>query len=546
MSAGSNYSLNYRALFEALPTPCLILSPQLVIAAVNKEYLLATMTERDEIVGRHIFDVFPDNPEDQVSHGERNLKASLERVLETKASDSMAVQKYDIRRPESEGGQFEVRYWSPINSPIFDSEGEVAYIIHRVIDVTEFVKLGKSGDEQNKINEELRSRATVMEADIYKRTQEIIKANEKLRTTLEEHKKVEQELSQYHLALDQSMIVAMTDARGKITYVNNKFCAISKYSLEELIGKDHRIINSGFHPKEFFEHLWKTIKSGEIWRGDICNRAKDGTIYWVATTIAPLFDGATSPQRYLAIRLEITENKTREGELARANKDLENFSYSVSHDLRAPLRSMVGFSQALLEDYNDKIDSVGQSYLRRIKDAAIKMGQLIDGLLNISKVGRKILIVKNVNLSALAEEVVNDLRNIEPNRQVEIFIFPNIFAQGDPVLLRAVLTNLFSNAWKFTSRRTVAKIEFSKRTIGERTIYFVKDNGAGFDMNFSNKLFGVFQRLHTTAEFEGSGIGLATVQRIIQRHGGSIWAEAGLNVGATFSFTLNENQQLAH
>lgn len=226
-------------------------------------------------------------------------------------------------------------------------------------------------------------------------------------------------------------------------------------------------------------------------------------------------------------------------ELKAVNKELEAFSYSVSHDLRAPLRSIDGFSQALLEDCLEQLDATGQDYLRRIRAATQRMGQLIDDLLTLSRVTRSDLRKESVDLSRLASRICIHLQQLYPERPVEFEIQPHLFVHGDARLLQVVLDNLLNNAWKFTTGQTQARIEFGATEAENGTpVYFVRDNGVGFDMVFVNKLFKPFQRLHRMQEFPGNGIGLATVQRIIHRHGGQVWAEGDLNQGATFSFTL--------
>lgn len=225
-------------------------------------------------------------------------------------------------------------------------------------------------------------------------------------------------------------------------------------------------------------------------------------------------------------------------ELKVVNKELEAFSYSVSHDLRAPLRSIDGFSLALLEDCLEQLDTTGQDYLRRIRSATQRMGQLIDDLLTLSRVTRSDMHFTPVNLSVLASRICTNLQR-QSERQVEFVIQNNLLAQGDGNLLQVVLENLLSNAWKFTSKRLQARIEFGAIPQEDGTrAYFVRDDGVGFDMAYSDKLFGPFQRLHGMHEFPGNGIGLATVQRIVHRHGGRVWAEGNIEQGATFYFTL--------
>jgi PAS domain S-box-containing protein len=236
-----------------------------------------------------------------------------------------------------------------------------------------------------------------------------------------------------------------------------------------------------------------------------------------------------------SLELRVAE---RTAELKAANKELEAFSYSVSHDLRAPLRAIDGFSRALLEDYADRLDDAGQNYLLRVCAASRHMAELIDDLLNLSRLSRNEMRFEDVNLSSLAREIAGKLRESQPERTVEFSIEEDIIVSGDARLLRIALQNLFDNAWKFTSKRARAEIAFGQIRNGEKTEYFVRDDGAGFDMAYADKLFGVFQRLHTVKEFEGTGIGLVTVQRIVHRHGGFIRAEAKVGEGAAFYFTL--------
>ena len=228
----------------------------------------------------------------------------------------------------------------------------------------------------------------------------------------------------------------------------------------------------------------------------------------------------------------------RTAELEAANQELESFSYSVSHDLRGPLRSIDGFSQALVEDYSDALDSNALDYLRRIRAAAQRMGGLIDDLLRLARVTRNELRHTDVNLATLAQDVVATLREQDPARAVEVRIAEPLPARGDAHLLGIAMENLLSNAWKFTSREPEAAVEVGALDQDGETVYFVRDNGAGFDMAYVHKLFGVFQRLHSPRDYEGTGVGLAIVHRVLTRHGGRVWAEAAPNDGATFYFTL--------
>ncbi len=486
------------------------------------------------------------------------------------------------------------------------------------------------------------------------------------------------EVEDLKAALDEHAIVAITDPQGVIRYVNEKFCAISQYSRDELLGQDHRMINSGHHPKEFIRQLWATIGRGQVWHGEIKNKAKDGSFYWVDTTIVPFLTEQGKPRQYVAIRTDITEQKRagesvarlaaivessddgivgkdlqgivtswnggaerifgytaaemigqsitrlippdrrdeeerilaqirrgesvrhfetlrvrkdgglievsvtvsaikdatgriigaskvarditaarwaaeeirqlnatleqrvaeRTTELEAANKELEAFSYSVSHDLRAPLRAIDGFSDAVLEDFGAQLPAEGRRQLQTIRDGAQRMGALIDDLLAFSRLGRQALAKRTVDTGRLVREALADLGSPWPDRQVEVRVEELPESYGDPVLLRQVWVNLLANALKYTRKREFARIDIGSLGERDQLVFFVGDNGTGFDMRYAGKLFGVFQRLHRAEDYEGTGVGLAIVQRVVHRHGGRVWAEAAVDQGATFFFSL--------
>ncbi|NJO94178.1 MAG: PAS domain S-box protein [Hydrococcus sp. RM1_1_31] len=277
---------------------------------------------------------------------------------------------------------------------------------------------------------------------------------------------------------------------------------------------------------------------------------------WIRGLIYPVKDENGKIREVVLLQEDITEIKLaqeeivqlnsqleqrvieRTAQLEAANRELEAFSYSVSHDLRAPLRSIDGFSQALLEEYATHLDEMGQDYLQRVCKNTRRMGELIEDLLYLSRVTRGEICCEPTNLSAIALTIAQELLATNKERQVDFVIAPELVANADKKLMRIVLENLMGNAWKFTTKQLQTRIEFGRIESEDSHAYFVRDNGAGFDMAYANKLFGVFQRLHPTTEFEGTGIGLATVQRIIHRHGGRIWAQGEVSLGATFYFTL--------
>jgi PAS domain S-box-containing protein len=285
-------------------------------------------------------------------------------------------------------------------------------------------------------------------------------------------------------------------------------------------------------------------------------RRPDGCERWLHNRAIPLRNREGEVYLYAGITEDVTERRLAEGKIRELNavlesqveqrtaaleaslRELESFSYSVSHDLRAPLRGINGFSQLLLEDYGSQLDEEGQGHLKRICAATQRMGDLIDDLLTLARISRTQLNARRVNLSVLAQEIGAELRQIEPDRDVELAIAPDVTVAGDMTLLRILLENLLGNAWKFTKRNPHARIEFGIARQRGRRAFFVRDNGVGFDKTYAHKLFEPFERLHGVEEFPGSGVGLATVKRIVTRHGGRVWADGTPDAGATFYFTL--------
>jgi signal transduction histidine kinase len=827
--------LDYQAVFAAVPGLYLILRPDLIILEASDAYLRATMTTREGIVGRHLFDVFPDNPADPDSTGTHHLGASLSRVLAQGIPDTMAVQKYDVRRPDGEGGGFEARYWSPQNLPVLGPDGQVRYLVHRVEDVTEFVRLKQADTEQQRLTAELQSRAGMMEAEVIARSQELQAANARLRQVNEALVDRDAERTRLYdrlYELDQvktrffanashelrtpltlilgplRRLLAGGDlsaaARTELAVVQrnasvlldlvNDLLDIAKLDAGKLRARYAdgdvagllRLVAAHFDSAVADRQIALTVEAPEVLPAQVDpdkvqrllvnllanairftpaggrvrltaraeagdagarvvlevadsgpgvpptaretvferfaqadpggNRPQSGTGLGLAivrefaelhrgsvglgdapeggalftvtlprqapsgsevhapggpTAIADvvmpevptvteagpqgdhdgagedrglvlvvedngelrahisqvlqdrfrvvtaadglagleaarhhrpdliisdvMMPGLSGPEMVrqlrqgpesaatpvlmltakadddLRVQLLATEVQdfltkpflaeellarvtnlvtmqrgltllAHQGEqlretterLADANGELEAFSYSVAHDLRAPLRSLSGFSQALLEDYGDRLDGDGQDYLRRIAAAAQRMGALIDDLLRLSQVSRSPIRREPVDLSALAGRVVATLRQAQPDRRIAVRIADGLSTHGDAHLWGIVLDNLLGNAWKFTTKRDDATIVVEQRQVDGQEVFAIADNGAGFDMAYADKLFHPFQRLHGNDEFAGTGIGLATVQRILRRHGGRIWAEAAPDRGATF------------
>jgi PAS domain S-box-containing protein len=338
-------------------------------------------------------------------------------------------------------------------------------------------------------------------------------------------------------------IIAKTLA-GVVSSWNPSAERLFGYSAAEIIGKSIALIVPPDREAQLTATLTQ-VGAGAVQHFDTVRRRKDGSLVDVSLTISPVRDAAGHVVGISKVARDITERKRAERELARAkdaaeaaSRELEAFSYSVAHDLRAPLRGMNGFARLLLDGYADKFDAEGQDWLQEIVFNAKKMGGLIDALLSLSRVTRSELRREVVDLSAMARKVATDLSATEPGRSCSWIIQDSLQAQLDPNLARALLENLLGNAWKFTAKSPAACIELGVDERDGVPAFRVRDNGAGFDMAFASKLFAPFQRLHTTHEFPGTGIGLATVQRIVSRHGGRVWAEGAVNMGACFFFSL--------
>jgi PAS domain S-box-containing protein len=348
--------------------------------------------------------------------------------------------------------------------------------------------------------------------------------------------------------------IVIADGNGLILLVNAQTEALFGYARAEMLGQPLEILlperfrapHVGMRQGYTADPHTRPMGAGL----DLAGRRKDGSEFPVSISLSPFRVG---PDLYIFSDIrDISEQRESQkhiqelndtlahhnAELKAINQELEAFSYSVSHDLRAPLRAIDGFSQILAKENAEQLDEKGLDRLNRVRRAAQHMGNLIDDLLKLSRVTRSELQFQPANLSDLATEALDALRKLDPEREVAVRIAPNLYTRCDPKLLRIALDNLLGNAWKFTGKRDGAHIELGVEASPGGPVYFVSDNGAGFDMAYADKLFGAFQRLHDTGEFPGTGIGLATVQRIVHKHGGRIWADSAVDRGATFHFTL--------
>ncbi len=377
--------------------------------------------------------------------------------------------------------------------------------------------------------------------------------------------KAEDELAaseaRFRVLADQAMDgIFLHDVEGRFVDVNQQACKLLGYSREELLKMSVEDIEIDVTPEQA-RSIWRQLQFGTSVLVEGRNRRKDGSEFPVEVRVGLIRMG----QRNLALAIarDISERKRTEEEIRQlnatleqrvrertsaletANKELESFSYSVSHDLRSPLRAIDGFARILADEYAPQLDDTARGYLERVRAAAQRMGCLIDDLLKLARVSRVGLQREAVDLTHVAKVIVEEFRKNDPGRKVEVNIADGLTAFGDASLMRVLLYNLLGNSWKYTRNVAAARIEFGETTHEATRCFYVRDNGAGFDMQYADKLFSPFQRLHSVDEFEGTGIGLATVGRIVQRHGGLIWVDAGPGLGATFYFTLSEVAQAA-
>ena len=501
---------DFGALFRSLPDRYLVLDPSLRIVAVTDAYAEATMRAPAELVGLHIFEAFPDNPDDPETTGERNLRASIDRVRRTGQPDAMAVQKYDIPRSESDGGGFQERYWSPRNYPLLDDEGKLAYILHRAEDVTALVR----GQD-----------------DVAAQTREVAEANRSL-------KEANGELA-LMAAIVQTMAEAVALVRasdGVIVYTNPRWDALLGYQPGELEGRPVAVVNAPTErsPEETAAEIIAALEDQATWNGEVANLRKDGSVIWCEANVSTL-DHPLHGTVWVSVHTDITARKRAEEELLRSNAELQEFAYVASHDLSEPLRTVAGFAALLERRYGETLEEDGRSHLRHIGEALARMQRLLDDLLSYAKAGGEL-----AQAPVVLDGVVDELRESLAARIAEtgatIDAEPLPVVMGDRVRLVQVFQNILANAMKF-SGDDPPRIRISAAQEDDLWAISIADDGLGMRQDQAVSIFGMFQRVHA-GEGEGTGLGLAICKRIVELHGGTIRVDSAPGRGSTFTFTL--------
>ncbi len=495
-----------------------------------------------DMIGKNDFDFFPRQEADFFTKKDRDVLNEKKLV--------------DIPEEPIHTKNKGLRYLHTKKIPIMDEHGHPLFLLGISEDIT----------DQKNTAEALQTSYEQLDARVQKRTAELTALNEELRREVEERRRVEEALRESEeryrtvlSALNEGVI--LIDRHGRILAANPSAERILGFSKGQVLNATERewgtVQEEGSTSlEEFF--MARALRTGETTINAVTGlRRSDGRAIWLMGNTQPLFRiNEKEPYAVVASFFDITERKEMEAqitklnseleqkverrteELTAANKELESFSYSVSHDLRAPLRAIEGFAGILMEDHAPKLEAEAKRLLETIRQNAKHMSQLIDDLLNFARVGRHPLAKQTIDLTRLVQSVIEETSELTVNQQVLVDLKPLSPALGDETLLRQVFRNLLSNAYKFSRLQKSPRVEIGCSLGGPHPIYYVRDNGVGFDMQYADKLFGVFQRLHSKSEFEGTGVGLAIVQRIVHRHGGKVWGESSPRGGATFYFTL--------
>jgi signal transduction histidine kinase/ActR/RegA family two-component response regulator len=591
---------DFRVLFESAPGLYLVLLPggQFTIVAVSEAYLRATMTRREQIVGRGLFEVFPDNPDDPEATGVSNLRASLLRVLETGTADTMPLQKYDIRRPEAEGGGFEERYWSPVNSPVFDAGGEITHIIHRVEDVTEFVRLKQHGTEQHRLTEELRDRTDKMEAEIFLRAQQLAEANQQLRAANEELARLykrTQELDRLktqffvqerkhteHALRDREEHLHLALRAGRMGSWDHDLGSgrfTCSEGTEELLGFppgtfDCRLETflTCVHPEDrdaVFRLLCGMVEDVADYETEFRITLPGGDIRWISARGRVLADASARPARVVGVGMDITRRRGSEEALRQADRRKDEFLAMLAHELRNPLAPILNATQVLRLRAPD--DPVLHRHQEIIERQARHLARLVDDLLEVSRIteGKIGLQWEVVDLSRVVEQAVELAQPLiqaeEHHLEVSLPAEP-VRIHADPARIQQVIANLLNNAAKYTvkggqiwlsvevgdggqgsgvrGRRDAVDSSPSPNpqppSPGEAVIR-VRDTGIGISPEVLPLIFDLFVQADRSLDRAqgGLGIGLTMVRSLVEMHGGSVAVDSrGLGMGSEFTVVL--------
>lgn len=584
--------LDFQCVFEQSPVPLVVMQPEapFIILAANDASLRATQSTRDELVGRPVLDIFPDLREPMMRVIESKTQhASTSPIIDAQGQLAYITHRIEGRNETTDREQAEYQFRALIEAApdsivVVTQDGTIVLVNSQTEQWFGYTREELVGQpievlipqrfrdrhqgHRSAYVEKPRSRPMGSGLDLFGQRKNGSEFPVEISLSsfdtedgtlvmsivrdLTERRHAEQmrtELQARFEAVAETAkdVIVTIDSDHAVIYVNPAAEPVFGASVEDLIGIPFtHLLAEPFHAQfiSACDHFVDTSASGlRAKRIEMRGRNANGLEFPIELSLANWNVG--EHVFYTVMLRDVTERKVAEqalrdyaAQLEVSNRELEAFSYSVSHDLRAPLRSIDGFSQALLEDYSGKLDDVGIGHLNRVRAAAQRMGHLIDDLLTLARVTRIELKPELIDLSALASDISSELQKAEPARKGEFEIQPALTSRGDARLLRVALENLLGNAWKFTGKKPSPHISFGLARIEGAPTYFVRDNGAGFDMTYSNKLFSAFQRLHDAHDFPGTGVGLATVQRVIQKHGGKIWADAAPNRGATFYFVL--------
>jgi two-component system sensor histidine kinase/response regulator len=539
---------DFKQLFESAPGLYLVLTPEFRIVAVTDAYLNATMTKRGEILGRPLFEVFPDNPDDPRATGTRNLRASLERVLRARKPDVMAVQKYDIRRPASEGGGFEERYWSPVNSPVLGPDGAVEFIIHRVEDVTEFVRLKQAGAEQSRLTEAIRGQAQRMEAEVYQRAQELQNVNAALRES-------EQSLR---------LAIAAGDIGTWCWDLTNDTVDMSERAWELLGAPADRsnaaaAYRAALHPDDYdrvMAAVQESIRTRTEYEVEYRCVRPDGSVRWIAARGRVVEDKSGKPASMQGVVLDITDSKEAERvQRAKLEQDRalaeaasrakSEFLAHMSHEIRTPLNGVIGMIDLLM---GTRLTEQQQRFGRLAKTSAETLTTVINDILDFSKIeaGKLEIVPGDFDLHVAVEDVIDVLAQKAAGKGLELICHftPDVPAavRGDCDRLRQILINLVNNAVKFTEQGAVIlRVSLDTRAAGNATVRFtVTDTGIGIPRDRIDRLFRAFSQADasTTRVYGGTGLGLTIAKQLSELMGGTIGVESEPGQGSTFWFTI--------